>query len=153
MVRSRHPTRTRSPTSNRGKTQKRSIGDRLASHCITGVADGGREQLVDTILDWYEHRQALLNDNENAMDCVENDRCLLVGYFIDLTDKSHKALWNDVAAMSLGKPATRARMRSCLLELKEKELLALLGIAVQSTLKARQWETVTGAPGKRTHRK
>ena len=152
MVRARQSTRARSPTSTRPKTQKRSIGDRLASHRITGVAEGGRERLVDTILDWYEHRQTLLNDGESAMDWVDNDRCLLVGYFVDLTDKSHKALWGDVAAMSLGKPATRARMRSCLLELQEKELLALLGIAVQSTLKAREWETVTGARGKRTNR-
>ena len=116
--------------------KQRSIGERLAKHSFTGIAIDGKEDLVETIIQFYEYRQASIGEGtENAMECLENDRCLLVGFNIDLKRKAHKQLWSDVANMSLGKPLTRQLMRKCLLELREKELFALLGIASQNTLK------------------
>ena len=112
-----------------------SLGARLARNQITGVAIGGRAQLVTSILNWYEYRAKRDGELEEAMANLENDMCLLVGFRCDLMNENKtKALrlWDDVAALTLTTPTlTRELLYSTLMKFREKELFALLGIAVQ----------------------
>lgn len=112
-----------------------SIGDRLSRHSIQGVAEGGREQLIDTIIGYYQVRANQSRQPDEAMNNLENDLCLLVGYRCDLmanADITALQLWDEVLGMTVKETTlTPKLMRASLQRVHEKELLALLGIAVQ----------------------
>ena len=117
-----------------------SIGDRLSLHSIEGVAEGGREQLIDTIIEYYVVRAKQDNTPDEAMNNLENDVCLLAGYRCDLmanADTSALQLWDEVLGMTLKETTlTTKLMRASLLRVHEKELLTLLGIAVQHDIQS-----------------
>jgi hypothetical protein len=106
------------------------IGEMLAQHSFRNVAAGGKDALVESIFTMYER----IHGAQDALQCIENDRCLLVGTFLELHSDYQKSLWSKVASLSIGKPLTRSLIKEGLLLFHEKELFALLGIALHSYL-------------------